>query len=235
MSNQVVTKKKPSDFKLFKVLKQNGYYLCGVCRSVHKEETHALTCLKNCGSDDLSAHQIDRLHLVGKKPKIRLKAKPQSATYRCKYCKRTYENKDDALECAASCKPLFARKHRDFLAFRQVHLSAVGQGNKEAQEQSTTKCSRCNSQFPTEAEAKACFNSHAIKALRKEIKKDETNKEEELILLDLESIDADFDFQDSDSFVETASKAKAIHKCPVCKQEYDSEEDLSQCYSTHFD
>ena len=76
MSNQVVANKKPSNFKLFKVLKQNGYYLCGVCRSVHKEEMHALRCLKNCGSDDLSAHQIDRLHIVGKKPKIIPKTNP---------------------------------------------------------------------------------------------------------------------------------------------------------------
>ena len=80
--------------------------------------------------------------------------------------------------------------------------------------------------------AKVCFNSHAIKALQKKKKEGE---EEELILLDLESIDTEFDFHDTDSFVETASKPKAIHKCPVCKQEYDSEEDLSQCYSTHFD
>ena len=103
------------------------------------------------------------------------------------------------------------------------------------EEQSATKCSRCNTQFQTQAQAKACFNSHAIKALQEEIKKEEVNKEEELILLDLESIDTEFDFHDSDSFVETPSKPKAIHKCPVCKQEYDSEEDLSQCYSTHFD
>ena len=52
---------------------------------VSTRESNALTCLKNCGSNDLSAHQIDKLHIVGKKPKIRLKPKPQASTYRCKY------------------------------------------------------------------------------------------------------------------------------------------------------
>ncbi len=238
MSNQVRAKKKSNNFKLFKIIKQNGYFICGVCRRNHKIEREALTCLKNCGSDDLSSYQIDQLHVVGKKPKIRLKAKPQCTSYRCKYCKRTYEGKGDALECAASCKPLFAGKHRDFLEFRNFYVSASESAisaHKTSEDGSPTKCSRCNTEYSSEAEAKTCFNEHAIAALKNDVKKDETDKQEESILLDLESIDTDFDFHDSDSFVETASKAKTVHKCPVCKQEYDSEEDLSQCYSTHFD
>ena len=84
MARQVALRKKLSNFKLFKVLKQNGYFLCGVCRRMHKHEEEVLSCLQSCVSHHVSTHQVDAI-------KRKLKAvEPES--YRCKYCKRNYKN-----------------------------------------------------------------------------------------------------------------------------------------------
>ena len=235
MSSKNLARKKSNNFKLFKVLKQKGVYICGVCRSAYLDERHALTCLKNCGSHDLDAHQVDKLELVGRKrePAIKKFAKEQS--FRCKYCKRTYESKDEATACASACKPLFAGKHRDFLAFRDIHLS--NEPLADALKLKGFQCGRCNSFYHSQDEAKACFNGHAIAALteQRETMQVVSDPIVEDDALNAELVDLDFDFHDSDSFVEYPEKKVKLHQCPVCKEEYDSEEDQAQCYATHFD
>ena len=242
MAKQAVMRQRKQGFKLFKVLKQKGFYICGVCRRAHKDEVSALGCLKSCVSSDLSAHSVDQLQ------KVKASSNLHPIQFRCKFCKRKYHSNDLADACASNCKSVFSGKHQRFTAFREGILSGdIGGGPNKGLVKSgveskgnINKCTRCSSIYSSFSQAKACYDGHALKALTDSIAHDDkikpSNKPVHVGEGITDEADLNFDFHDDDHYLdEQLAEAPKVHVCPVCKEEYETEEGQSQCYATHFD
>ena len=96
------------------------------------------------------------------------------------------------------------------------------------------QCATCGSKYHTFDAAMSCYQSHNVIKLKNTPA--EPKIEEYSSIDPSEEIDEEnFDFHDSDSFVDEQSSPKQVFTCPVCKEEYSSEADQQQCYATHFD
>jgi hypothetical protein len=196
---------------------------------MHKHEEEALSCLQSCVSHQVNTHQVDAV-------KKKLKA-VEPELFRCKYCKRNYKKKSEASSCAAKCKPKFTKKHNSFRDFRKGILEGKGiilEDTPQGQIAPLHQCATCGSKYHTSDAAMSCYQSHMVLKLKKPPL--EPNIAEFSSTDLLEEIDEEnFDFHDSDSFVDEQSSPKEMFTCPVCKEEYSSEADQQQCYATHFD
>ncbi|MCX6127987.1 MAG: hypothetical protein NTX25_02850, partial [Proteobacteria bacterium] len=84
---------KPKSSGIRRVMKQGLYCICGMCGKRYGSETQAEACLKTC----IELYMTQESVTEGK-------PKNSGSSYRCSYCKRTYEKINQAKECASVCK-----------------------------------------------------------------------------------------------------------------------------------
>ena len=75
-----------------RILKNGDFYTCGICRSNHASQAHALSCLQTCWRLLLErAPWVVDVRSIGKQP------------FACNYCQRGYPTVEQAHSCAQDC------------------------------------------------------------------------------------------------------------------------------------
>jgi hypothetical protein len=82
----------PSQMMLRRIIKKDGTFLCGICRSTHLSQNQAMGCLTSCWKQLLErAPWVVEVRAIGKHP------------YVCAYCQRGYFKPEQAHACAQDC------------------------------------------------------------------------------------------------------------------------------------
>ncbi len=82
----------PNQLMMRRILKNGDFYTCGICRSNHTSQAHAMSCLQTCWRLLLErAPWVVDVRSIGKQP------------YACSYCQRGYATAEQAHSCAQDC------------------------------------------------------------------------------------------------------------------------------------
>ncbi len=88
-----------------KVIRQDGKYICGICRQHHDTKEAGLNCLKRCHASYLASQGVTQD--TGKSKK-----------FRCAVCKRVYSERPEAVKCLNEC-----RESRQQSGEKQINMS----------------------------------------------------------------------------------------------------------------
>lgn len=80
-----------------RVVRQDGYFICGICQETHDQWPQALACLWDCWKSFLAL------------PPVVMRKSGRIQSYRCRYCARDYHSQNEALTCGSTCAD-YARK-----------------------------------------------------------------------------------------------------------------------------
>jgi len=77
---------------LRRIIRKGEKFLCGICRSIHTSQSHAMGCLTSCWKQLLErAPWVVEVRTIGKH------------SYVCAYCQRGYFEPEQAHACAQDC------------------------------------------------------------------------------------------------------------------------------------
>lgn len=75
------------------MFQQGDTFICGLCRSKHKNRADAWECLQHCWLEIQEINPLVKRRVIGK-----------GTVYRCRFCSRDYTDQNEAMACAADCK-----------------------------------------------------------------------------------------------------------------------------------
>ncbi len=81
-----------------RVIKQGSHFICGLCGTRYTQNAAAEACLRAC---------VAKLNPEGVSS---LSGEQKGQTFRCTYCKRTYEKFEEAKQCAVQCSATMKKK-----------------------------------------------------------------------------------------------------------------------------
>lgn len=82
----------PKQMMMRRIIRQEDYFVCGICRSRHSSQAHATSCLAICWRSLLErAPWVVETRGIGRQP------------YACAYCQRGYPSPEQAHSCAQDC------------------------------------------------------------------------------------------------------------------------------------
>lgn len=82
-----------------KVFRQNGEFICGICRQHHDRRENAFKCLDQCWNEVLQSTPV-----VGT-------FRGRNKAFKCRFCCRVYIEEKEAMACAMECIELRKSQH----------------------------------------------------------------------------------------------------------------------------
>ncbi len=206
-----------------RVVRVEGRFVCGLCRSFYDHPNDAHDCLSSCWQETLAMDPV-----IVKRDRGRL-------LLRCLFCARDYDNRSAVLRCADECKRAKLRK-------AMAESKIIGDENFQSNRRPLRKLRPVIVQLaPVKKKPKISKTENKQEQIAEVVSETSittADANESPIVGDLTSVPA----KDESKNIESAKKKKpsevfyrdqAKYVCTVCHEKYFTKLEVSNCYEAH--